>query len=48
MQEDFSLGALQDRILNVMWMRPCGPINQTEETEYQQRLFHVIDLYTLL
>ena len=33
MQEDFSLDALQDRILNVMWMRPCGNIVKTEETE---------------
>ena len=35
MQDDFSLGALQERMLNVMWMRPCGPIVKTEETEYQ-------------
>lgn len=35
MQEDFSLGSLQERIMNVMWMRPCGPIVKTEETEYQ-------------
>ena len=34
-QGDFSLGALQERILNVMWIRPCGPIIKTEETEYQ-------------
>lgn len=28
-------GALQERILNVMWMRPCGPILKTEETEFE-------------
>ena len=31
----FPLGVLQERILNVMWMRPCGPIVKAEETEYQ-------------
>lgn len=33
MQEDFPLSAFQDTVLNVMWMKPRGPIDKTVDTE---------------
>lgn len=35
MQEDFPLSAFQDTVLNVMWMKPRGPIDKTVDTEDQ-------------
>ena len=43
MQDDFSLGAHQERMLNMMCMGPCGPIVKTEEISCLfHALFHVL------